>query len=369
MLEYRFMTTNEDYLYLTQEKIEAGERLSLADGLALYRADDLWRLGALAERVTFKRGGAYVYYSVNRHINYTNICRMQCGFCHFSQPAGEKKAYAMTPDDVLAAVGEACEQGAGEVHIVGGINGDLPFDYYVEIIERTHQKWPDLHIKAFTAVEIISMAGSSGKSVEQVLALLMAAGLGSLPGGGAEILDEEYFRQVCPAKPGPDEWLAVHAAAHRLGLMSTCTMLYGYVETLEQRIGHLLKLRELQDESTAAGGGHFQCFVPLPYTAGDVAGQTTAPNALDDLRTIAVSRLMLDNIEHVKAFWPMLGVNLAQVALCFGADDLDGTVQQYRIVNHGADGDSASLSLDRLIRLITEAGRTPVRRKSGRYPR
>ena len=362
------MTTNEDYLYLIQEKIEAGARLSPADGLALYEGADLWRLGALAERITLKRAGKNVYYSANRHINYTNICRMHCGFCHFSRRAGEKHAYAMTPDEVLAAVGQAHEHGASEVHIVGGINDDLPFDYYLEIVERTHLKWPDMHIKAFTAVEIISMARGSGKTVEQVLSLLIAAGLGSLPGGGAEILDDEYFRHVCPAKPRPDEWLAVHAAAHRLGLMSTCTMLYGHVETLEQRIGHLLKLRELQDESLAAGGGHFQCFIPLPYTAYDAEGQAAAPNALDDLRTIAVSRLMLDNIEHVKAFWPMLSVNLAQVGLCFGADDLDGTVHQYQIVSQGDQGDSTGLSLDCLIRLITEADRTPVRRESGRYP-
>ena len=360
------MTDKHDILLATAQKLQAGQGLGLADGLALYQTADLWRLGDLAERITLSRHGPRVYYSINRHINYTNVCSVQCGFCQFSCPADHQNAYTMTPLQVIEAVAEAHEHGATEVHIVGGINPDLPFDYYLEIVETIHDRWPDLHIKAFTAIEIISLADKCGKSVEQVLSQLIAAGLASLPGGGAEILDEDYFHRVCPSKPHPDQWLAVHRTAHRLGLMTNCTMLYGHIETLPQRLHHLLKLRKLQDESLAAGAGHFQCFVPLPYTT---SGGSGAPNALEDLRTIAISRLLLDNIDHVKAFWPMLGTGLAQVALCFGADDLDGTVQQYSIVSGPGASHPQSLPIDQLRQLISDTGRTPTQRLAGRYPK
>lgn len=362
------MLQNDEFLSSVAGKVESGTRLTLTDGLALYRTNDLWWLGDLAEKATLQRQGRNVYYSINRHINYTNICPVQCRFCQFSRQPGQKNAYAMTVDEVLEAVAEARQQDAVEVHIVGGLNAELPFEYCLEMIGRIHQRWPDLHIKAFTATEITSLAEKSSKGIEQVLSLLIEAGLGSLPGGGAEILDELYFQQVCPNKPGPQQWLAVHAAAHHLGLMTNCTMLYGYVETLEQRLGHLLRLRDLQDESRAAGRGCFQCFVPLPYIPAAEPGQENIPNALDDLRTIAVSRLMLDNIDHVKAFWPMLGIGLAQVGLCFGADDLDGTVQQYRIVSVDPDDDAVALPVDRLTALIAETGREPLQRQAGRYP-
>ena len=372
------------------EKLRAGERLDVGAAMALFETRDLFCLGRLAEQITVHRQSRNVYYSVNRHINYTNVCHIGCGFCGFSRKPGELGGYVMTPADVVARAEEARDLGATELHIVGGVNPELPFEYYVEMIEGIARECPQLHIKAFTAIEVINMAQKSELTAEAVLGRLRDAGLGALPGGGAEILSEDYFRRVCPRKPGPEQWLAVHAAAHRLGIMTNATMLYGYSESLEDRVNHLMRLRQLQDESLRLGRGRFQCFVPLPYVAPgrlaeamDVAGESIGSDgsqdglssvendlsgkaaqridAIDDLRTIAVSRLFLDNMPHIKAFWPMLGVKLAQVALCFGADDMDGTVQQYTIVEQ----DSARpnhLSEDDLRRMIIEADRVPVRR-------
>lgn len=350
------------------EVLERGDRLDFEGGLALYQSDDLLRLGQLAERVTLSRHRRNVYYSINRHINYTNICTMQCDFCGFSRRPGHEEGYVMSVDEVVSQAEEACRAGASEIHIVGGVHPDLPFEYYREMIERIGTTCPGLHIKAFTAVEIIDLAHKCGQSVEKTLTILMYLGLGSLPGGGAEILCDKYFKSVCSRKPGPALWLEVHATAHRLGLMTNATMLYGYRETLADRVNHLLKLRALQDHSLKHYRGRFQCFVPLPFLPPGGSGNDHKTNALNDLRNIAVARLMLDNFDHIKAFWPMLGVKLAQVALCFGANDLDGTVQQYHIVEKSSSADNVteSLSAEGLQALIGEADRIPVRR-NGRY--
>lgn len=360
----------EKSLLKAPEKAQRGDRLNFEDGLALYNCRDIWRLGRLAEQITFDRVGRNVYYSINRHINYTNICRINCRFCGFSRRPGQADGYVLSVEEVAEQARQAHQQGATEVHIVGGVHPELPFNYYRLIVEEIRRACPKLHIKAFTAVEIIDMAQKADLSMDEILMQLQEAGLGSLPGGGAEILSEEYFRRACPDKPGPEKWLAVHAAAHRRGLMTNATMLYGYIESPAERIEHLIKLRKLQDESLRNGKGRFQCFVPLPFIRphekpGEPSPATPDDDSTDvltDLKTIAISRLMLDNIDHVKAFWPMLGVKLAQIALCFGANDLDGTVQQYRIVEKNRDNTTNSLSAEQIRALISETGRTPVRR-------
>jgi len=363
-------------------KFAKGERLGLAEGVALYKEGDLLELGKLAEEITDRKVGRQVYYSINRHINYTNVCRFRCGFCGFSRGAEEEGAYTMSAYEVAEQAEEAWREGATEVHIVGGVSGELEFEYYLEMLSRIRDVCPELHVKAFTAVEIVDLAAKANASIEQTLETLMDFGLASLPGGGAEILSDAYFAQACPQKPKPAEWLEVHRTAHQLGLMTNATMLFGYVESIEDRVRHLLRLRELQDKSLAAGGGgKFQCFVPLPYVnpkseilnskqiprteiqmketeelqsratvlqeseilrsaqndiaqpgAGVPQGETERMDVVDELKTVAISRLLLDNFDHIKSFWPMLGEQTAQMALCFGADDLDGTVREYRIV-------------------------------------
>ena len=364
-------TADDSRLAAIAQKVEHRRRLDFDDALALYQTADVLRLGHLAELATSRKVGANVYYSINRHINYTNICRIACEFCSFSHPADHAGGYCMSVAEVVAAAEKAYQDQATEIHIVGGVNPTLPFDYYLEIVTRIAQTCPDLHIKAFTAVEIIDLAEKAGKTIEQTLTILKHAGLASLPGGGAEILNDDYFARVCPNKPGPDQWLSVHRTAHRMGLMSNATMLYGYAETVADRIAHLMKLRQLQDASLSRGSGRFQCFVPLRFVEPSTAAPDqphAARNGLDDLKTIAISRLVLDNFDHIKAFWPMLGVQLAQVALCFGANDLDGTVQEYRIVDSLDVDDPCQMSVEHIGALITEARRQPVQR-DGLYHR
>jgi aminodeoxyfutalosine synthase len=341
------------------KKIQAGGRLDFQDGLALYKVGGLLQLGQLAHEISVSRHGQQIHYCINRHINYTNVCRLKCSFCSFSHRLGQPDSYTMTIEQVVSLARQAQSNGATEVHIVGGLHPDLPFDYYRRMIASLRQECPGLHIKAFSAVEIIDLAQKADISVEAVLAELQAVGLAGLPGGGAEILTDEYFERFCPGKPMPGQWLDVHAAAHKLGLMTNATMLYGYQETPDDHVTHMLKLRQLQDDSLRHLAGAFQSFVPLPFCSAD---KGTGPDALASLRTIAISRLLLDNIPHIKSFWPMLGINLAQVALCFGANDIDGTVGDYHIVETSSDSDAAPtcLSEKQLRRLIIEAGGIPV---------
>ena len=342
-------------------KLQGGGRLDMEDGRDLYESRNLLRLGQLADWATSTRQGRKVYYSVNRHINYTNICGLNCRFCSFSRRPGQADGYVMTPAQVAAQAKQALREGASEVHIVGGVHPELPFDYYVEMLERIRQGCRTLHIKAFTAVEISDLARKCRQPVEKTLLTLKEAGLNALPGGGAEILDEDYFERYCPDKPRPRQWLAVHAAAHQMGLPTNATMLYGFAETAEQRLRHMLRLRQLQDRSVRGTGGRFQCFVPLPYVKGP-ASESTGSDMLTDLKTVAISRLMLDNIPHIKAFWPMLGTKMAQMALCFGADDLDGTVRQYRIVEQQGPQGEGGLDVEEIRGLIAETGRSPTQR-------
>ena len=353
-----------------EDKLAQGQRLNFDDGMALYQTTNLFRLGALAERMTLSRTGNKAYYSLNRHINYTNICKFNCKFCGFKRWHGEPGEYTHEVKTVVGFAEQARNEGATEIHIVGGIHPDLNFDYFLDMLRGIRRACPEVHIKAFTAVEILDLMKKSKLDIADCLNTLHEAGLGSLPGGGAEILDDDYFNQVCRSKSKPDIWTEIHRTAHGLGLPTNCTMLYGFIETLEQRVRHLLRLRDIQDQSLAEGKGHFNCYIPLPYlkpsymyrASEEHTNSSDTIDAMEDLKTIAISRLILDNVDYHKAFWPMQGVNLSQVALTFGSNDLDGTVRRYTIVDKDYDNNTEWLPVEKLHRLIREAGRVPVQR-------
>lgn len=341
------------------DKVHAREPLSLEDGVHLYRHPDLLAVGSLANTVRERMHGDRTYFNINFHINPTNVCEADCQFCSFARLApGMPQAYTMTLPEIRQKLVEREGQPVTEIHIVSGLHGGMPWSWYLDTLRVLKEVRPDIHLKAFTAVEIHYFAQKYGKSHEQVLRELMDAGLGSLPGGGAEIFAEGVRRKLCRDKATADEWLAVHRTAHALGLRSNCTMLYGTIESLEDRVDHMLRLRALQDET-----GGFQTFIPLAFHPdGNRLGKLPGPTGVDDLRTYAVGRLMLHNIPHIKAYWIMIGLKTAQIAQSFGVDDLDGTVQEEKIYHMaGADTPQAMTRTD-LVRLIREAGRRAVER-------
>lgn len=339
-------------------KVERGERLNFEDGVRLFRSQDIHTIGYLANIVRERKNGNRAYYIINRHINYTNICKNRCKFCAFSRDKGEDGAYVIGMEEILNKASEAIKEGATEIHIVGGLHPELKFDYYVEMIGELHQRYPEVHLQAFTAVEIAHLAEISNLTVRSVLKELKNAGLGSLPGGGAEVFSPWIREQVCPEKLRGDGWLNAMRQAHELGLRSNATMLYGHIETAEDRVNHLLRLRELQDET-----GGFMSFIPLAFHPRNT-GLSNLPGttAILDLKMLAIGRLMLDNFDHIKAFWIMLGVKLAQVSLSFGVDDIDGTVVEEKITHSAGADTPESLSINELVGLIKEAGREPVER-------
>ena len=352
-------------------QVVAGQRLSHADGLTLCRTHDVFTLGELADLVRRRRHGRKAYYNINRHINYTNYCVLRCKFCSFYRPypgAGEptEGGYELSIDEIVGLAAEACELGATEVHIVGGLHPKLPFSYYTDMCRAIKRRCPSLHIKAFTAIEIVHFAriAKPRLSIAEVLSTLREAGLDSLPGGGAEIFDQRVHDEAFQSKVGEKHWFDVHRQAHELGIPTNATMLYGHVESPEDRITHLLKLRGHQDHSLANARAAFQCCVPLPFIPeGSALAHLPGPTGLDDLRTLAVARLMLDNFPHIKAFWPMYSPKLAQVALNWGVDDFDGTVVQYDITRREGRGTNRQqLTVDQICRLIREAGFEPVER-------
>ncbi len=366
-------------------KVEAGRRLDYDDGVRLYASRDIFTIGRLANLVRERLHGRVAYYNINRHINYTNYCVLRCRFCAFYRPfpAGGDRApdpaigdpqsaiappsgYALTIDDIVRLAREARDRGATEVHIVGGLHPSLPFSYYLDMCRGIREACPGLHIKAFTAIEIIHFTRISRPrlSIREVLEQLREAGLGSLPGGGAEIFDDRVHEEAFRNKVGEQGWFDVHRTAHEMGIFSNATMLYGHVETPEERIVHLLKLREHQDASLRSRPAHFNCLVPLSFIPdGSALSHLGGPTGLDDLKTLAISRLMLDNVPHIKAFWPMLTPKLAQVSLNWGADDLDGTVVYYDITKReGRGATHQELTVDQIRRLILEAGCEPVER-------
>ncbi len=340
-------------------KVEARERLTGDEAEFLFRPEvDLHEVGELADRVRRRMHGDAAYYNINAHLNPTNVCRYRCPLCAYSCDPGDPKAYVMTRDEVLARGEEAARNGCTELHVVGGVHPDKKFDWYLEIIRSLHAAYPGLHLKAWTAAEIAWFAQVSGRSVEAVLGELVEAGLGSLPGGGAEIFDAAVRRQIAPRKADARTWLEVHRTAHRLGLRSTATMLYGHVEDARHRVDHLMRLRALQDET-----GGFQAFIPLSFHPdGTQLAHLPKPTGFDDLRTMAVSRLVLDNFPHLKAYWISLGIGTAQTALAYGGDDLDGTVRHEKIHHDAGSTAPEVLSVDELEALIAEAGRRPIER-------
>jgi aminodeoxyfutalosine synthase len=341
-----------------RDKVEAGQRLSFDDGVYLYDRADLFTLGELANLVRERKNGNFTYFNVNEHLNPTNVCVYRCTFCAFRADLKSPKGYVMSDEQVLERAAEADRRGATELHIVGGLHHQLPYEWYLNVVRIIHKAHPRLHLKAYTAVEWDWFARLTGRPTRDLLAEFKEAGLGSLPGGGAEIFHPDVRPKICEHKADAAEWLRVHREAHELGLRSNATMLYGHIEQSRHRIDHLIRLRELQDET-----GGFQTFIPLAFHPENTRlDHIPKASGVTDLRTMAVSRLMLDNFAHVKAYWVMLGLKTAQVALSFGADDLDGTVVHEKIYHDAGSDSPQELSVGDIRRLIAEAGRTPVER-------
>ncbi len=342
-----------------RDKVEAGQRLSLEDGLLLYQDDvPLNEVGQLANLVRERINGNRGYYNINTHLNATNVCVYRCVFCAFRSDLRSPKGYVMDENAILARGKEAVENGCTEMHLVGGLHHKRDYDWYKGIMQTLHGAYPDLHLKAWTAVEINWFEFLTKQSTEWVLNDLREAGLGSLPGGGAEIFHPEVRDKICEHKADSRNWIEIHRTAHQMGIRSNCTMLYGHIENAFHRIDHLIRLRELQDET-----GGFQTFIPLAFHPDNTGlSHIKKPSVLMDLRTMAVSRLMLDNIAHMKAYWIMLGIETAQAALSYGADDIDGTVR-HELIYHDAGATTPELlSVERMRQLIIEAGRDPVER-------
>jgi aminodeoxyfutalosine synthase len=356
------VTTEQRALDAIWEKVEGNERLDFDDGLTLMESDDLLQLGELADTARRLRGGTDdVYFVQNLYLNQTNVCRVKCKFCAFARTEKQEGAYTFTTDEL---VDDALRQreltGFTEIHMVGGESPHVDFPYYVEIVRKLREALPDVHLKLFTASEIHHMTKLSGLSHEDVLRELREAGLGSLPGGGAEIFADRVRRLIAPGKEHPDFWFHTHRTAHGLGIPTHCTMLYGHLETYEERVDHLLRLRALQDET-----GGFLAFIPLAFHPENTVFERRGwkhTAGTDDLKVIAVSRLLLDNVPHVKAYWIMMGMPLAAVALHFGANDVQGTVVREQIFHAAGAQTETEQKIEELVRFVREAGRVPVQR-------
>lgn len=337
------------------QKVQQGERLSLEDGLILFNTNDLISLGKMAHYVQQQKSGDAVYFVLNQKIEHTNVCVLSCKFCDFAKKKGEHGAYEMTTDEILSKITPEIK----EVHITGGMPHDWQWERYIDIVKSIHNKFPDADVKAYTAVEIDFFHKKFKLPIEDILRQLQFVGLRTMPGGGAEIFTERVRKLLFPQKIGAKGYLEVHKTAHKLGIPTNCTMLYGHIETIEERLIHMVKLREAQDET-----GGFLSFIPLAFQPGDtgIKPKNQFTSAIDDLKTIAVSRLMLDNIPHIKAYWVMLTEEVASVALNFGADDIDGTVGQERIAHDAGAISPMKLAKDKIIKIITEAGKIPVER-------
>jgi aminodeoxyfutalosine synthase len=343
------------------DKVLAGERLSFEEGVDLYRSNDLLALGYLANHLREKLHGKRTYFNVNRHINPTNVCVASCKLCAFGRKPDAPGAYAMALEEAFRIAGEGWTEAITEFHIVGGLHPDLPFQYYLDLIRGLKERFPSVHLKAFTAVEIGYYSHITQLSIREILSQLKDAGLGSLPGGGAEIFAPEVRRVICDHKIGAYTWLKVHRTAHQLGLRSTATMLYGHIESDEDRVDHLLQLRNLQDETHG-----FETFIPLAFhpsntELGKLINRSETTGFMD-LKNVAVARLLLDNFPHIKAYWIMMTPRVAQVALKFGADDLDGTVVEEKIYHDAGAETPQVMTRQEIIRLIREAGHEPFER-------
>ncbi|MHB8540342.1 MAG: aminofutalosine synthase MqnE [Candidatus Acidiferrales bacterium] len=339
-------------------KVLTGERLSADDGLTLYESSDLLAIGWLANHVREKRHGNICYYNINRHINPTNVCGAHCKLCAFGRDNNAAGAYTYSLEEIWQRAGQGVAEGATEFHIVGGLHPDLPFSFYLDMIRGLKQRFPQVHLKAFTMVEVGFYSRISKLSVRDTLLAMKDAGVDSLPGGGAEIFNPRVRKVICDHKTSGRMWLDIARTAHEVGLRSNATMLYGHIETPEERVEHLLLLRELQDRTKG-----FQTFIPLAFHPDNTAlDYLPKPTGFDDLKTIAVSRLLLDNFDHIKAYWIMLTPQIAQIALRFGADDLDGTVIEEKIYHDAGATTPQHMTRAGLERLIRAAGRVPFER-------
>lgn len=340
------------------DKVEAGERLTFEDGVYLDESADLHTLGYLANKVRERKNGNFAYYNTNIHLNPTNVCIYRCRFCAFRADLKDEKAYTFDEKMVQDRALEGRAAGATEIHVVGGLHHQKKFDWYLDVVRTIHETTPEIHIKAWTPVEISWFARITKKPIRWVMEQLVEVGLGSMPGGGAEIFDPEVRTQLCEHKADGSVWFDVHRTAHELGLRSNATMLYGHIEKAKHRIDHMVQLRNLQDET-----GGFQTFIPLAFHPDNTElSDLKKPDMLFDLRMIAVGRLMMDNFDHVKAYWIMLGEATAQMALGYGADDIDGTVV-HELIYHDAGAETPEgKTVEQLHHLIREAGREPVER-------
>ena len=342
------------------DKVLAGQRLSLDDGLRLYACDDLPVLGYLANIVRERKNGDTAYYVRNQHINYTNVCNKLCKFCSFYVKPKDERGYVLSPERVAARVAEYDQAPITEIHMVGGVNPKLPYQYYLDVLQTMKQARPDAHLKAFTMIEIAQIQRIAKKPLEEIFADMKAAGLESLPGGGAEVFSDRVQGDLFWTKADSEEWLEIAQAAHRAGLPSNATMLYGHIENTEEKVYHLVRLREVQDETDG-----FLCYIPLSFhpertELEDLPG----PTGCLDLKEIAVGRLMLDNFPHVKTFWIMNTIEISQTALWYGADDIDGTVMDYEITRKSFTETQQRLTQAELLQRIVEAGRQPLERDS-----
>jgi aminodeoxyfutalosine synthase len=345
-------------LWPIYDKVAAGARLNQEDGCTLFESPDLLGVGHLAQIVRERLHGRQAFYIYNQHINYSNICVNGCKFCAFGRKAGAPGAYEMSLAEIFDKVEARGHEPITEIHIVGGCHPDLPFHYYLDMLRGIKARRPEVHLQAFTAVEVAHLAQKAEMSVADTLVALKEAGLGSLPGGGAEVFSPRVRQSLCPEKLSPEGWVEVAQTAHRLDLNTNATMLYGHMESVAERVDHLVRLREAQDET-----GGFLAFIPLSFHPANTGlSELAGPSAIDDLKTLAVSRLILDNFPHIKAFWIMLGAKLSQISLCFGVDDVDGTVMEERITHMAGAQTPQGLTRAQLRALIREAGCEPVER-------
>jgi aminodeoxyfutalosine synthase len=340
------------------EKVHHSQRLSLEDGLFLYQSEDLLTIGQLANEANLRKNGKNVYFIENMTLYFTNVCEAHCAFCNYRKDEGQEGAFTYTGEEMIAYVEKHITPGVREFHITGGHNDKVPFQYYKDCIRALKNKYPHITIKAYTAAEIDFFSRISGLSYQQVLEELREAGLDTMPGGGAEILSDHYRQKMRVEKASLDQWLEVHRTAHQLGYKTHATMLYGSIETLEQRLQHMMYLRELQDETNG-----FMVFIPLAIQPiSQNAGMKRRTTAFDDLKTIAISRLMVDNFPHIKAYFINIGTQLTQLALSFGASDVHGTLVRERISHSAGALTPAGLTRDELIWLVKGAGKTPIER-------
>ncbi len=353
VLEVRDILFADRALIPIWEKVNSGERLTAEDGLKLLTTDDLPSLGNMADHVKQNKSDNFAYFVINRQVNPTNLCVLSCKFCDFAKKKGDEGAYEMSMEQILGMLNDEMH----EVHIVGGHHPDWPFEHYLDIVKTIHEKFPNMQIKAFTAAEFDYFEKRWKVPVAEAMSRLKEVGLRALPGGGAEVFSDRVRKILFPGKAGYTRWLEIHRTAHKMGLRSNATLLYGHIETFEERIRHMIMLRDLQDET----GGFFS-FIPLEYQIGDTHLVPRQASAIDNLRTIATSRLMLDNFPHIKAYWIMMGEESASMALNFGADDMDGTIGKELIAHAAKASSPAGLAKEHLVRLIKDAGKIPVER-------